>query len=252
MNYTNLSFKTAAILTSLAFTSCAAPTQTNKGNTDVVENLVSNINGNGTSFEFSFKKGPSFNHPTFVVWLEDTAGNFVQTLFVTKSFGTGTFAHGEKSGSKWKPGQVSRPAALPYWSHKAGLKKGIAQYVPDSTNAVPDAYTGATPKGSFALQTKGDRNYLDKMKILFEINQTWDWNLYWTNTKYPDDMEYNTSCQPAVVYAATIDMHNIGKPVQLTPIGRSSHNGSDGKLYTDLNTLTTALEIAQSITMTLK
>jgi hypothetical protein len=226
--------------------------QTNKANADVLQNIVSNINGNGASFELSFKKGPSFNHPTFVVWLEDTTGNFIQTLFVTKSYGSGVFAHGNKSGGKWKPGQVSRPAALPYWSHKAGHEKGIAQYVPDSTSSVPDAYTGATPAGSFALQTKGDKNYSDKLRIFFEINQTWDWNPYWTNTKYPDDAEYNTSCQPAVVYAATIDMNNTGKPVQLTAIGRSSHNGSDGELYTDLNTLTTALEIAQSITVFIK
>jgi hypothetical protein len=243
----------AIFITILAFlNSCRSTDNAGKRNVQQVEYIESNINGIGETIELSFEKGDAFNHPTFVVWIEDTLGNFIQTLFITKSYGSGTFNYGDKSGGKWKAGQVLRPAALPYWSHKAGAYKGVNFYIPDSVHPVIDAYTGATPKGDFKLQTKADKNYFEKVRILFEINQTWDWNEYWTNNKFPDDAEYKTSCQPAVVYAATIDFSKKGQMQQLKPIGRSSHSGSDGKLYDDLNTITTALHIAERITVLVK
>jgi hypothetical protein len=88
---------------------------------------------------------------------------------------------------------------------------------------------------------------LKKFNILFEINQTWDWNEFWTNNKYPDDEEYKTSCQPALVYSTYIDMNKLQDVFAMKAIGRSHHSGSDGKLYDDLQTLTTALHIAEKI-----
>ncbi len=116
---------------------------------------------------------------------------------------------------------------------------------------MPDALTYATPKGSFMLKTKGENKHPEVVKIMMEINQTWDWNPFWTNNKYPDDKEYKTSCQPAVVYAATVDLSQKGSSFEMKPLGRSSHNGSDGKLYSDLETLTTALQIVDKITVTI-
>lgn len=211
-----------------------------------------NINGTGNALEIAFEKGKSFNHPTFSIWLEDTTGRFIQTLFVTRSFGSGTFTYGDKSEGQWKPGQVRRPAALPYWSHKAGAAKGLANYIPDASNPVPDAYTGATPKGNFVIETRADIATARFVKVVMEINQTWDWNEYWTNNKYPDDNEYKTSCQPALVYAAVVDTRNPGYKVEMKPVGRSHYSGADGKLYSDLNTLTTALHIAEKVTVEVK
>jgi hypothetical protein len=214
-----------------------------------VEELVSNLNGTGVPLKLSLTKGKSYNHPTFAVWMEDTEGHFLQTLFVTRSFGSGTFRYGEPSGGVWKPGQVRRPAALPYWSHRTGNMKGLDTYVPDAEHPVPDAITAATPKGSFSLNTRGEKENPRIVKLFLEINQTWDWNFFWTNNKFPDDREYKTSCQPAVVYATTIDLNSRGTSYELLPVGRSSHSGDDGKLYTDLETLTTALHIAEKITV---
>ena len=214
-----------------------------------VEALVSNLNGTGIPLELSFTKGKSFNYPTFAVWMEDTEGHFLQTLFVTRSFGNGTFRYGDASGGEWKPGQVRRPAALPYWSHRAAIVKGLDTYVPDAEHPVPDALTAATPKGSFLLKTRGEKDNPAVVRLYMEINQTWDWNSFWTNNKFPDDREYKTSCQPAVVYAATIDLNNRGTSYEMLPVGRSSHSGADGKLYIDLETLTTALHIAEKITV---
>jgi hypothetical protein len=243
-----INFILAFLFISAAFSCKTAGTGTGDSRV-IVEELVSNLNGTGVPLELSLTKGKSYNHPTLAVWMEDPEGHFLQTLFVTRSFGSGTFKYGDASGGAWKPGQVRRPAALPYWSHRAGMAKGISSYVPDSEHPVPDAITAATPKGSFLLKTRGGKENPAIVKLFLEINQTWDWNSFWTNNKFPDDREYKTSCQPAVVYAATIDLNSRGTSYELLPVGRSSHSGADGKLYTDLETLTTALHIAKKITV---
>jgi len=246
-----VSFVMVTIALAVAF-SCKPSKQTAAAGEGVVQKLAANINGTGRAMEFTFEKGKSFNHPTFAIWLEDTTGRFIQTLFVTRSFGSGTFNYGDKSEGQWKPGQVRRPAALPYWSHKAGAAKGMTNYIPDKTNPVPDAYTGATPAGNFTLDTRSDKETPAVAKVFMEINQTWDWNEYWTNNKYPNDPEYKTSCQPAVVYSAVVDTRKPGMKVELKPVGRSHHSGADGNLYTDLNTITTALYIAEKVIVEVK
>jgi hypothetical protein len=241
-------FIQALILVALVISCKTAGTGTGDSRV-TVEELVSNLNGTGVPLELSLTKGKSFNHPTFAVWMEDPEGHFLQTLFVTRSFGSGTFGYGDASGGVWKPGQVRRPAALPYWSHRAGMTKGLTSYVPDAAQPVPDGFTSATPKGSFVLKTRGEKENPKIVRLFMEINQTWDWNSFWTNNKFPDDREYKTSSQPAVVYAATIDLNSRGTTYELLPAGRSSHSGADGKLYNDLETMTTALHIAEKITV---
>ena len=145
------------------------------------------------------------------------------------------------------PGEIQRPAALPYWSHKRGIKNKNGLFLPTPTNPVPDAYTGPTPGQNFVLHTKLDEPGLTKFNILFEVNQTWDWNEYWTNNKYPEDEEYKTSCQPALVYSISIDLDRPEAKYVMEAIGRSHHSGATGELFSDLETLTTALHIAAEI-----
>ena len=241
----------AALVMSVSF-SCKPSKQATATGEAATEKISSNMNGTGKVMEITFEKGKAFNHPTFAIWIEDTAGKFIQTLFVTRSFGSGTFTYGDKSGGHWKPGQVKRPAALPNWSHKAGSEKGMVNYIPDQSNPLPDAYTGATPAGNFALETRANKETARYVKVFMEINQTWDWNEYWTNNKYPDNFEYKTSCQPAVVYSAVVDIQKPGSAVELKPVGHSHYSGDNGNLYTDLNTITTALHIADKVTVTVK
>jgi hypothetical protein len=82
-----------------------------------------------------------------------------------------------------------------------------------------------------------------------EINQSWDWNEFWHNNKYPEDKEYKTSSQPAVVYEATINTNKPGEEILFKPVGHSHYAGRDGKLYTELNTLTSALNIVKKCTV---
>lgn len=206
-----------------------------------------NAYGKGMDLEISFLKGKEHNHPMMAIWIEDMAGNYIQTLYVNQSVATSVYGHGDKSTGAWQPGVLRRPAALPYWGHKRGVQASDGLYIPDPDDPVADAYTGATPPGDFILNTRSDEPIEGKFNVLFEINQSWDWNDYWNNGRFPEDYEYRTSAQPALVYRATIDPTSPGEEYVLRPIGHSHYGGADGNLYTDLSTLTTALEIASEI-----
>jgi hypothetical protein len=207
------------------------------------DEIISNRNGQGQEIIVSFERGPSHNHPSFAIWVEDTTGNYIQTLFITKAIATGVFEYGDDSQGKWSKGLKRRPAALPYWAHKRGIRATDGLYTPDPAHPIADAYTGATPKANFKLTAFLDKPAKTKLCILLEINQTWDWNEYWINSKYPDDLEYKTSCQPALVYKTTLDPSVKGVKQELQIVGHSHYSGSDGNLYPDISTLTTAKEI---------
>jgi hypothetical protein len=119
--------------------------------------------------------------------------------------------------------------------------------MPDAENPVADAYSGATPVTSFILTAHADGPLPAKFRVMFEVNQNWDWNEYWTNDKYPGDNYYLNSAQPAVVYESLVDQAALRDRYIMKPIGHSHPSGKDGELDSDLSTLTTALQIADSI-----
>ena len=213
--------------------------------------LVANPTGKGPAINLEFSRGSAHNHPSFVLWAEDMDGEYLQTLLITRAVGTSIYDHGDPSSGEWDPGEIRRPASMPYWAHKRGIKEADGLYVPDLNNPVPDAYTGATPPGDFSLVTRFDEAAPRKFRILFEINQTWDWKEFWTNNNYPDDAEYKTSCQPAVVYMAEVDLDNPASSYTLEAVGHSHYAGRTGELFTDLSTLTTALEIVGKLNIKL-
>ena len=141
---------------------------------------------------------------------------------------------------------------MPYWAHKRGIKASDGLFVPDQGTAVPDAYTGATPVTGFVMTSRADNPLPEKFKVMLEINQNWDWNEFWTNDKYPGDENYKWSCQPALVYEVVIDLDSLKDAYEMKPIGHSHYSGSTGELYSDLSTLTTALQIADSIIVRVK
>jgi hypothetical protein len=122
--------------------------------------------------------------------------------------------------------------------------------MPEPDAPVADAYTGATPVTGFILNSKADKVLSGSFRVLLEINQNWDWNRYWTNDKFPGDLNYSFSAQPALVYEAVIDVSSPGKEFLMRPIGHSHYSGKTGELFSDLSTLSTALNIASSITVT--
>ena len=213
------------------------------------EIIQTKVPGTGKNFTIEFFKGRSFNHPSLAFWVEDLEENYLETLYVTRFVATGIYGYGEMAPGKWKSGsgEARRPAALPYWSHKRGIKASDGLYTPSPQTAVTDAITTATPKGNFTLETGTSQKLPSKFRLLMEINQPWDSNSFWDNSKYPGDNDYATSLQPALVYAVTIDLTGDTKEYYLNPIGHGNPSGRDGLLYTDITTLTTAKDIAQKV-----
>lgn len=225
---------------------CQSPQQ--KGSVPVKE-LETNTGAKGMPLLISFEKGMHHNHPTMAFWLEALDGEFLQTLYVTESLATGIFQHGAAGENQWKqePGEARRPATLPYWLHKRDFKAPDGLYLPTPENPVPDAYTGATPEANFVLETRTSMALDKKFRVLMEINQPWDWNDYWHNNRYPGDNDYMTSAQPALVYGVTVNPADSVKTYYLNPIGHSHYSGKNGRLYTDLSTFTTALNIVNKV-----
>ena len=211
--------------------------------------ISANTSGTGIALTLEFRRGKAHNHPSFVLWAEDMEGKYLQTLFITRAVGTSIYEHGNPSSGHWEPGEIRRPAALPFWAHKRGVQEDDGLYVPTLENPVADAYTGATPPGDFSLETHFDEPPPRKFRILFEVNQTWDWNEYWSNNKYPDDAEYKTSCQPALVYMAEVDLDKQSSSYILDAVGHSHYAGRTGEIFSDLSTLTTAMEIVGNLTI---
>jgi len=213
------------------------------------EIIRTNVEGKGREIILTVTSGKEHNHPMMAAWLEDMDGNFLQTIYVNQSVAKGYFAYAENNNGSWQPGAVIRPASLPVWAHKRGIKSDEGHFMPTLDNPVPDAYTSATPPADFSIISKAEQKISGKVKIFFEINQSWDWNEYWTNSKFPDDADYKTSSQPSVVYSAIIDFDKPGEVVFLKAIGHGHYSGKDGDINTDQSTLTTALQIVDEVSV---
>jgi hypothetical protein len=235
---------------SLIFIAGACTTGTVKKQNQVPEEKTlfsTNNEGKGQEIIIDLSRGESFYYPLFSIWLEDMDGKYIQTLYVARSVATGIFEYARQENNKWIKAQKRAPQTLPYWAHKRGIKAADGLFIPDEQTAVPDAYTGATPVTGFVLTSHADNPLTGKFKVMLEINQNWDWNEYWTNNKYPGDVNYTWSCQPAVVYETIIDLESADDLYQMKPVGHSHYSGKTGELFPDLSTLTTALQIADSI-----
>lgn len=241
----NLFFIVTTLLAFLLW-GCQASRQ---GGSEKETTLETNAKGEGIPLRISFQKGVNHNHPTMAFWIEELDGTFIQTLYVTQSLATGIFGHGAMGEGRWKdePGEARRPASLPYWLHKRGFQAPDGLYLPTPENPVADAYTGATPPANFVLHTSTNKPWDNKFRVLMEINQPWDWNNYWHNSRFPDDADYKTSAQPALVYAVTVNPNDSVQSYFLNPIGHSHYSGKNGRLYTDLSSFTTALNIVKEV-----
>ncbi len=241
--------KLIAIIALAAFTSCIS---TPKG--QVEENpevLQTQPFDDGVPIQIKVERGEEYYHPILALWLEDIDGNFIETIYLSQSIATGTFRFGVAKGGEWMPGERRRPAALPYWGHRRGVKAPDGLYLPTPDDPIPDAISGATPKTSFVLNTTV-KDGLKRFKVYMEVNQTWDWNHSWHNNLYPDDEEYKTSAQPALVYMVDVNLDNPQDTYRFSLIGHSHPSGKTGELFSDTTKHTTALKIIGDATLSVQ
>ncbi|WP_431167741.1 DUF4405 domain-containing protein [Tenacibaculum halocynthiae] len=204
---------------------------------------------NDISVEIDVKKGDAFRYAMMVVWVEDIDGNYIESLFVPKSIATSKFVNGQKNENGiWKSAIVRRPESLPYWAHKRGIRASDGLYIPLGKSYDIDAVSGATPTDDFIINSKAKIGKLNKFRVLMEVNQSFNWNKYYSKDRFPNDSIYSGSGrvgQPAIVYAIDVDLDKIktSKNYFFEPIGHSHHSGKNGKLFKEMSKITTALDI---------
>ncbi len=244
-----LTLTVLAVVSVFLITSCKVKESVKTNQNTENQIINADFGGNSAMLNLRFTKGKYHNHPTLAIWIEETDGKFIRTLFVTRSLATGFYNHGDAGNGTWLtvPGEAQRPATLPVWLHKREKLKADQALLPDPQNPIPDAVTGATPSGNFEFIPKTDLP--EKFRIFVEVNQAWDWNEFWTNNLYPGDKDYHTSAQPSLVYAVEVDMNSKMDEYYLNPIGHGHYSGKDGKLYTNISTFTTAFRIFDSIVL---
>ena len=133
--------------------------------------------------------------PQIAVWVEDSDGTYVDTLFVTK----------KASGNKWigSP-KDGRPESLPDW-YKAKGQNPAEKISKDEV----DATTSATPKKGMViskdLELEKGKTYVFKC----QANQSFDYNDYYTKKNSGVDG------QPAVLYTGEIIPDGTEKEIKL-------------------------------------
>ena len=183
------------------------------------------------------------NPPQLAVWAEDTESNFLTTIYVTHKIATQTW---QASGGN------RRKESLPHWCYSRGVKYGDGLYLPTKKEPLADGISGATPHGSFEVKLSPEKT-LKQFVIKVEVNHSTDFNEHYPKTAKESEMNYSGgkegSGQPALVYAATIDLTSGQKTFEVTLIGHSSPDGTSGDIDTDISGLTTALNIVKQITI---
>ena len=133
--------------------------------------------------------------PQIAVWVEDSDGTYVDTLFVTK----------KASGNKWigSP-KDGRPESLPDWYKSKGQNPAVKISKDDL-----DATTSATPKKGIViskdLELEKGKTYVFKC----QANQSFDYNEYYTKKNSGVDG------QPAVLYAGEMIPDGTEKEIKL-------------------------------------
>jgi hypothetical protein len=163
-----------------------------------------------------------------------------------------TFDFGKNVNGKWQSAIKRRPEALPYWSHKRGIKASDGLYIPLNNAKDLDAVSGATPTGNFIIKSRSNTPTLNGYKVMLEVNQSYDWNTFYTKDKFPDDEIYSGSGQvgqPSLIYSAEVSSKDIKdnnyKIMEL--IGHGHHSGKNGTLYKELSYIDTAKQIIDRV-----
>jgi len=179
------------------------------------------------------------NPPQVAIWAEDLSGRYLSTLYVTHRI----------SSAAWRSnGGNPRKEALPVWCHARGGQ-------PTRQTPVADGASGATPLASFDVKvrpTGGPRRFVVKI----EVNHSTDWNDIYPKNAAEGEGGYSGgsggSGQPALVYAAEIDLDSPRSSYTARLVGHSSPDGSDGDIRPDTSSLTTALDIVKDITINIQ
>jgi hypothetical protein len=242
-----------------------------KGNVISGENILFSVLGppqaviqtngaeTGTKLDIYFYGGSEFTvyNALYTIWVEDINGAFMHDLFVCNAAGTNVYPY----SAAW----VARPQSVPYWTHKASIEDpygyvgnpahntaGMYLALPraDAMGGPPipadlDAVTGATRRMDFELQTARKNDGISQFQVLLEIDQSYDYNLYFNSSAY------NPGGQPSLVYGATINTNSGQQFYTMSLLGAGEAWGNDGMLH-PTSDCTSALNIVGTVIVHVK
>jgi len=186
--------------------------------------------------------------PQMAFWLADAEGTFVTTFYVTRRTGKQSWRGGAFTGKKRD--EMRRPSALPVWGHARGVQAEDGVYLPTRDEPLPEAETGATPRGGFSKQFDLPEGLAPgTYHVYAEVNQSLDWNETYRVDLPEDDPHYSGgeygSGQPSLIWRATIEVGGAVQHVHMELIGHGHPSGADGEVFDDLSKHTTALKVVE-------
>lgn len=186
------------------------------------------------------------NPPQIAIWTEDMEGHYLSTIYVTHKIATQSWL---------ASGGNRRKESLPHWCYQRGVQYEDGLYLPTKDAPLTDGISGATPKGSFSVKIVPTEK-LKQFVIKIEINHSTDFNEAYPVSAKEGDANYSGgkkgSGQPALVYAAEVDLSSDEKTFSARLLGHSSPDGSNGAITKDTSSITSALKIVKSINVSLQ
>jgi Predicted periplasmic protein (DUF2271). len=196
----------------------------------------------GSAYSHTVKLGlfSMTTQPQMAIWIETAEGRFVDTVYVTDKAATGSWM---------AAGGSLRPESLPIWSHARGPASNDGRSMPDKKSRLPDSISGATPKAAFHKEWRLPASLEPgEYKVLVELNSSYDWNEAYPDKLPKSDPRWSeVNGQPSIVWEAMIDLGTEPVTASLAPMGTGALRGEDGELRAGLDGLTSALDIAASI-----
>ena len=173
------------------------------------------------------------------IWLSDEQGAFVDTVYVTKKVA--------KKGLGNRPGGLddkwggARLSTLPVWAYSRGFDYGDGKIYPPKNKPLPDAITSATAKaGKFVWEWKPKKAFKPGEYMYYiEVNRSFDKNEHHDHSWYRG--------QPSVVWRGSIQVGEQVSKSEAKIVGHGHAAGEDGKINSDLSTLTTSLKLIKKI-----
>lgn len=233
----------------------------------------------GIPLTIDLRKGPYFMWPQYAIWLETLDGQFIQPLYITQklarnefstkvskrnfdqvftenpflsSDGEDVFTYEDDPATN---NQRLRPESLPVFLHKLAIQTPEGLFVPTGKDTTIDAYSGATLTDNFLLSSRSRKELPKRFKVRLEINQSFDFNDYYSSNRFPDDPVYSGSgysAQPSLVYEVIVDLTSEQRYFPMQIAGRGHHSGANGTLFPDLENLTTARELIDRVIIEVK
>ena len=188
------------------------------------------------------------NPPQIAIWLEDTQGKYLSTVYVSHKIATQSW---QASGGNHR----HRHRYISDVMRKQSYPESGTGIQPTKKEPLIDGISGATPHKSFEIKLSPTTT-LKKFIVKIEINHSTDFNEYFPKSAKEGEANYSGgkegSGQPAIIYAANVNLSSGEKSFEANLIGHSSPDGSSGGINEDTSRLTTALHIVKRINVTIQ